>query len=158
MVITNHRLRNAGDIFFNVASSQPIPPTAKKIEPLAISLLNAEDPTRLSELKARIGEPRWSIEAMKPMPINTHSPNMQAITRCCDSGRKSPFINASARTIKPPTTHCPKTVKIISGHSCHPLPILHLLRIGQITCGIPGRAAIGVRFDDNTRFGKVRAR
>ena len=31
---------------------------SKKIEPLAISLLSAEAPTRLSELKARIGEPR----------------------------------------------------------------------------------------------------
>ncbi len=59
-----------------------MPPTAKKIEPLAISLLSAEAPTRLSELKARIGEPRWSIEAIKPMPISTHKPNMQAITRC----------------------------------------------------------------------------
>src|SRR5699024_12378886 len=54
IVTLSHSVRNAGDSFFSIASNQPMPPTAKKIEPLAISLLSAEAPTRLSELKARI--------------------------------------------------------------------------------------------------------
>ena len=58
IVTISHSVRNAGDSFFSITSNQPMPPTAKKIEPLAISLLSAEAPTRLSELKARIGEPR----------------------------------------------------------------------------------------------------
>lgn len=92
------------------------------------------------------------------MPISTHKPNMQAITRCWASAHESPLSSAKARTIKPPATHCPKTVKIISGHSCHPLPISHLLRVCQIASGIPGRAAIGIGFDHNIRFGKVSSR
>lgn len=157
IVTISHSVRNAGDSF------SALPATSRcrlrqKIEPLAISLLSAEAPTRLSELKARIGEPRWSIEAIKPMPISTHKPNMQAITRCWASARRSPLSSAKARTIKPPATHCPKTVKIISYHSCHPLPISHLLRVCQIASGIPGRAAIGIGFDHNIRFGKVSSR
>lgn len=92
------------------------------------------------------------------MPISTHKPNMQAITRCWASARRSPLSSAKARTIKPPATHCPKTVKIISGHSCHPLPISHLLRVCQIASGIPGWAAVGIGFDHNIRFGKVSSR
>lgn len=50
--------------------------TVKKIESLAISLLSVEVFIRLSELKARIGELRWSIEAIKLMFISIYKLNM----------------------------------------------------------------------------------
>src|SRR5690606_14984454 len=158
MVTMSHNARNPDGSFFRAASSHPSPPTAKKIAPLAISLLSEDAPTRLRELNARIGEPRCSVEAIKPIPINTHRPNILSTTRCCCSAFKSPFSNASASTIQPPATHCPKAVKIISGHSCHPLPISHLLRVCQIAGGISRRAAVGVRFNHNARLGEVRGR
>lgn len=43
-------------------------------------------------------------------------------------------------------------------YSCHPFPILHFLRISQITSGIAGRAAVGVRFDNDIGFCEMRAR
>src|SRR5690606_41093333 len=93
------------------ASNHPSPPTAKKIAPLAISLLSEEAPTRFRELNARIGEPRCSVEAINPMPINTHRPNMLNTKRCCCSALRFPFNSASARTINPHATHCTKTVR-----------------------------------------------
>jgi hypothetical protein len=44
---------------------------------LALALLKGNlNATRFRELNARIGEPRCSVEAINPIPISTHRPNM----------------------------------------------------------------------------------
>ncbi len=71
--------------FPRTATSHQKPPTAKKIDPAAISLLNPDALTRLSELNARMGEPRCMIDARKPSP----SPPKENIPRTirCPAGR-----------------------------------------------------------------------
>src|SRR5690606_3116812 len=123
----------------------------------AISLLSAEAPTRFRELNARSGEPRCSTEAKKPSAITTQRKNRLRTMRNLIASSFS-LNQAKPLTINAPATHCPKTVKITSGHSCHPLPISHLLRVCQIAGGVTRRTAVGVRFNHNTRLREVRGR
>ncbi|CNV34914.1 Uncharacterised protein [Salmonella enterica subsp. enterica serovar Bovismorbificans] len=76
ILTSSHTLPSAGGILPSTATSHQMPPTAKNTDPAAISLLSAEAPTRLSELNARIGEPRCIIDARNPSPITSHRKNM----------------------------------------------------------------------------------
>lgn len=141
-----------------IVSSHQKPPTAKNSAPLAISLLNADAPSRLSELNARSGEPRWMIDARKPIPITSQIKNMPRTRRSRASELLFSESQPSPLTIIAPATLCPSTVNSTSGHSCHPFPTLHLLRVGQIAGGITRRTAVGVRFNHNARLREVRGR
>ena len=154
MLTSSQILPSAAGILPRKATSHQTPPMAKNNDPLAISLLSAEAPTRFSELSARSGEPRCITEARNPMPITTHRKNMLRTRRCLVASSLAESQH-SPLTISAPTTHCPSTVNSTSGHSCHPLPMLHLPRVCQITGGIPGWTAVGVGFNHNVRFGKV---
>src|SRR5471030_1103804 len=133
-----------------------MPPTAKNSDPLTISLLSAEGPTRLSELSARSGLPKCITDARNASPINSHRKN---IHRCnpwlCRSFRLLPSC-ANPMTMMPPTTHCPNTVNSIRGHSIHPVPMLHLPRISQVPGSIRARPAVGIRLNHQAWLGKPR--
>lgn len=66
---------------------------SEKIDPAAISLLNPDAPTRLSELNARMGEPRCMIDARKPSPITTQRKNIPRTIRCLAGGSFFPPAN-----------------------------------------------------------------
>ena len=100
---TSHRLRSPDGNLFTTASSQPIPPTAKKARRWLFHCLTRM-PTRFSELNARIGEPRCMVEAIKPIPINTHSPNMLIITPLL-LARKFALHQRQRENDKAPATH-----------------------------------------------------
>lgn len=76
-----YRLMNSCGILPMTATSHHNPPTAKNMEPAAISLLRPEAPIRFSELNARSGDPRCMTEAINPTPINSQRKNMPRTIR-----------------------------------------------------------------------------